>query len=103
MQEQQARLDAVIAGLSQPGNSGVVEGHVDRIKMLKRQMPGRAGFELLSRCVLLCAQIPGQESSSTSPKPSGKPSKNSRREGSASSAAIEPSRSVNSLRRSLDS
>ncbi|WP_162624724.1 transposase [Streptomyces cadmiisoli] len=55
VQEQQARLDAVIAGLSQPGNSGVVEGHVDRIKMLKRQMSGRAGFELLSKCVLLCA------------------------------------------------
>ncbi|MER7338577.1 transposase [Streptomyces sp. NPDC000075] len=27
-------LDAVVAGLSQPWNSGVVEGHVSRIKML---------------------------------------------------------------------
>jgi hypothetical protein len=35
--------DAVIAGLTLPWNSGVVEGHVDRIKMLKRQMFGRAG------------------------------------------------------------
>ncbi|WP_424887343.1 transposase [Streptomyces sp. XH2] len=34
-------LDAVIAGLTQPWNSGVVEGHVNRIKMLKRQMFGR--------------------------------------------------------------
>jgi transposase len=33
-------LDAVIAGLSHPWNSGVVEGHVNRIKMLKRQMFG---------------------------------------------------------------
>jgi transposase len=46
-------LDAVIAGLSHPWNSGVVEGHVNRIKMLKRQMSGRAGFELLRKRVLL--------------------------------------------------
>ncbi|MEW2391050.1 ISL3 family transposase [Streptomyces venezuelae] len=46
-------LDAVIAGLSLPWNSGVVEGHVNRIKMLKRQMFGRAGFELLRKRVLL--------------------------------------------------
>lgn len=30
-------LDAVTAGLTLPWNSGVVEGHVNRIKMLKRQ------------------------------------------------------------------
>ncbi|MFK8844535.1 transposase [Streptomyces sp. Ac-502] len=46
-------LDAVIAGLTRPWNSGVVEGHVNRIKMLKRQMFGRAGFELLRKRVLL--------------------------------------------------
>ncbi|MEU3408859.1 transposase [Streptomyces sp. NPDC006670] len=46
-------LDAVTAGLSQPWNSGVVEGHLNRIKMLKRQMFGRAGFELLRKRVLL--------------------------------------------------
>ncbi|MGO4460563.1 transposase [Streptomyces sp. M-16] len=46
-------LDAVAAGLSQPWNFGVVEGHVNRIKMLKRQMFGRAGFELLRKRVLL--------------------------------------------------
>ncbi|MFJ6793936.1 ISL3 family transposase [Streptomyces sp. NPDC091268] len=32
--------DAVIAGLTLPWNSGVVQGHVNRIKMLKRQMFG---------------------------------------------------------------
>ncbi|MFI8266584.1 hypothetical protein [Streptomyces sp. NPDC085665] len=37
----QRDLDAVTAGLSQPWNSGVVEGHVNRIKMLKRPMFGR--------------------------------------------------------------
>ncbi|MFE4959075.1 transposase [Streptomyces sp. NPDC056653] len=45
--------DAVIAGLPLPWNSGVVEGHVNRIKMLKRQMFGRAGFDLLRKRVLL--------------------------------------------------
>ncbi|MGW2017663.1 ISL3 family transposase [Streptomyces sp. NPDC001927] len=46
-------LDAVIAGLTLPWSSGVVEGHVNRIKMLKRQMYGRAGFDLLRKRVLL--------------------------------------------------
>ncbi|OPC76735.1 transposase [Embleya scabrispora] len=45
--------DAVIAGRTLPWNSGVVEGHVNRIKMLKRQMFGRAGFALLRKRVLL--------------------------------------------------
>lgn len=45
--------EAVIAGLTLPWNSGVVEGHVNRIKMLKRQMFGRAGFKLLRKRVLL--------------------------------------------------
>ncbi|MGW9398665.1 ISL3 family transposase [Streptomyces sp. NPDC055642] len=47
--------DAVIAGLSLPWSSGVVEGHVNRIKMLKRQMFGRAGFALLRKRVLLAS------------------------------------------------
>jgi transposase len=41
-QHLQRDLDAVIAGLRLPWKSGVVEGHVNRIKMLKRQMYGRA-------------------------------------------------------------
>ncbi|MCX4586371.1 transposase [Streptomyces sp. NBC_01481] len=45
--------DAVTAGLTLPWNSGVVEEHVNRIKMLKRQMFGRAGFDLLRKRVLL--------------------------------------------------
>jgi transposase len=45
--------DVVIAGLTLPWNSGVVEGHVNRIKMLKRQMFGRSGFALLRKRVLL--------------------------------------------------
>jgi hypothetical protein len=38
---------AVTAGLTLPYSSGAVEGHVNRIKMIKRQMYGRAGFVLL--------------------------------------------------------
>jgi transposase len=43
---------AVSAGLTQPWSSGAVEGHVNRIKMLKRQMYGRANLDLLRRRVL---------------------------------------------------
>lgn len=45
--------NAVTAGLTLPYSSGVVEGHINRIKMLKRQMFGRAGFQLLRQRVLL--------------------------------------------------
>ncbi|WP_439382148.1 ISL3 family transposase [Amycolatopsis lexingtonensis] len=45
--------DAAAAGLTLPWNSGVVEGHVNRIKMLKRQMFGRAKPDLLRKRVLL--------------------------------------------------
>jgi len=46
--------DAVLNGLTMPWSSGVVEGNVNRLKMLKRQMYGRATFELLRKRVLLC-------------------------------------------------
>ncbi|MFI5918127.1 hypothetical protein ACIA8M_06225 [Streptomyces anulatus] len=42
-----------LPGSPLPWYSGVVEGHANRIKMLKRQMLGRAGFALLRRSVLL--------------------------------------------------
>ena len=45
--------DAVLNGLTLPWNSGVVEGNVNRLKMLKRQMYGRATFGLLRKRVLL--------------------------------------------------
>jgi transposase len=44
---------AVIAGLTLDWSSGLVEGHVNRIKMLKRQMYGRASTDLLRKRVLL--------------------------------------------------
>jgi transposase len=43
---------AVTAGTTLPWSSGAVEGHVNRIKMLKRQMYGRANLDLLRRRVL---------------------------------------------------
>jgi hypothetical protein len=48
-------LAAVTAGFTLPWSSGVVEGHVNRIKMIKRQMYGRAGFGLLRKRVLLAS------------------------------------------------
>nr|AIU93832.1 hypothetical protein LRS1606.398 [Rhodococcus sp. NS1] len=45
-------LDAVTAGLTLEHNSGPVEGHVNRIKMLKRQMYGRANLDLLRKRVV---------------------------------------------------
>ncbi|MFE9658295.1 transposase [Micromonospora sp. NPDC006431] len=48
-------LDAVTAGLTLPWNSGPVEGNVNRIKTIKRQMYGRASFDLLRKRILLAA------------------------------------------------
>ena len=47
-----ADLDAVRAAFSSPWSSGQVEGHVNRLKFLKRQMYGRAGLDLLRVRVL---------------------------------------------------
>jgi transposase len=49
-------LDAVTSGLTTRWNSGPVEGRVNHIKMIKRQMFGRAGLPLLRKRVLLTAQ-----------------------------------------------
>ncbi|WP_053790538.1 transposase [Streptomyces sp. XY332] len=46
-------LHAVTAGLTLPYRSGIVEGHVNRIKTIKRQMYGRASFALLRARILL--------------------------------------------------
>ena len=51
-------LKAVNAGLTLAYNSGIVEGHANRLKMLKRQMFGRAGLPLQRKRVLLVAAHP---------------------------------------------
>ncbi len=45
--------DAVRNGLTLPFSSGAVEGNVGRLKTIKRQMYGRANFDLLRRRVIL--------------------------------------------------
>jgi transposase len=44
---------AVKAGVTLPWSQGPIEGHINRLKMLKRQMFGRARLDLLSRRFLL--------------------------------------------------
>ena len=46
--------EAVKASLMLPVSNGPVEGFNNRLKMLKRQMYGRAGLELLSKRLILC-------------------------------------------------
>lgn len=45
-------LDAVRAALCLPWSNGPTEGNVNRLKLIKRQMYGRANFDLLRRRVL---------------------------------------------------
>ena len=46
---------AVHAAVTEPWSNGPVEGHVNRLKAIKRQMYGRAGFVLLRARVLTAA------------------------------------------------
>jgi transposase len=50
--------DAVKAGVTLPWSNGPVEGQITRLKLLKRQMYGRAGLALLERRFVLA---PGHE------------------------------------------
>ena len=47
--------EAVKAGLTLAWSQGPVEGHVHRLKLLKRQAYGRASFQLLRKRVLRCS------------------------------------------------
>lgn len=46
-------LGAMTNGLTLPHTSGMVDGPVNRVKLLKRQGYGRASFDLLRRRILL--------------------------------------------------
>jgi len=48
-------IDAVRAALAHSWSNGPTEGHVNRLKLLKRQMYGRAKFDLLRSRVLHAA------------------------------------------------
>lgn len=54
-QSLQEDYGAVKAGVMLATSNGQVEGQINRLKMLKRQMYGRAGFELLKRRVLFAS------------------------------------------------
>jgi transposase len=61
--------EAVKAGVTLPWSTSPVEGHINRLKMLKRQMFGRARLDLLSRRFVLAprgrqAQAASQHASS---------------------------------------
>ena len=45
-------LNAVELAITAPWSNGPMEGHINRLKMIKRQMYGRAGFALLKARVL---------------------------------------------------
>ena len=45
-------LGAVELAIETPWNNGPIEGQINRLKVIKRQMYGRAGFELLKARVL---------------------------------------------------
>ena len=45
-------LEAVELSITKPWSNGPIEGHINRLKAIKRQMYGRAGFELLKARVL---------------------------------------------------
>jgi transposase len=47
---------AVKAGVTLPWSTSPVEGHINRLKMLKRQMFGRARLDLLSRRFILASR-----------------------------------------------
>jgi transposase len=50
-----ADYDAVRAAVTLDWSNGPVEGQINRLKMVKRSMYGRAGFDLLGRRFLLAA------------------------------------------------
>jgi transposase len=47
--------DAVRGAVTSPWSTGQVEGQINRLKMIKRQMFGRANFDLLNRRFILAA------------------------------------------------
>ncbi len=48
----QQEYPSIRAALSEPWSTGQVEGQITRVKLVKRQMYGRAKFDLLKQRVL---------------------------------------------------
>jgi transposase len=53
-------FDAVYSACSSPWSTGQVEGQINRLKLLKRQMYGRANFDLLRLRVLYFSHLHGK-------------------------------------------
>ena len=53
----QQDLAAVRNALSLPWSNGQTEGQVNRLKLIKRQMYGRANFDLLRKRVIACPML----------------------------------------------
>lgn len=51
----EADRDAVAAAITEPWSSGQVEGKVNRLKLIKRQMYGRANLDLLKARLMAAA------------------------------------------------
>jgi len=66
------RQTTVKAGVTLPWSTSPVEGHINRLKMVKRQMFGRARLDLLSRRFVL-APRGGQAQAAGQPAPSQTP------------------------------
>jgi transposase len=63
-------LDAIRAGVTLPWSTGPVEGHINRLKLVKRQMFGRAKLDLLASRFLARPQpLPQQKIHCTEMKP----------------------------------
>lgn len=50
--------EAVVLSITTPWSNGPIEGQINRLKVIKRQMYGRAGFELLKARVLPLRPLP---------------------------------------------
>jgi transposase len=61
--------DAIAAGFTLPWSSGVVEGHINRIKMLERQMYGRATLTFSSAASSSSANDRGSRLTQSVPEP----------------------------------
>jgi hypothetical protein len=87
---------AVIAGLTLPWSSGPVEGHINRLNMLKRQMFGRAHLDLLGHCFLRAPRERAPRSSGrgcqSRSRPPRRPHSPRVRPAAASSARLRPHR-----------
>jgi hypothetical protein len=92
-------MQAVINGLTLHWNSGMVEGTVNKIKMIKRQMYGRAGFDLLRKRVTLHPALPDHKirgraptSTRSAPKESAKSGSSAPRQRSPTPCTTPPGR-----------